>query len=122
MNDFDRALQQLQMAELVRLSAMRWLSAFETALSSMNTKGLEALLHEDCHWRDVLAFTWRFTAVEGQRNVAGRLAAEQERPAAPGFLLPPGRGAPRKARRVGTECIEAIFEFETVDGRGSGII
>ena len=122
MNDFDRALQQLQMTELVRRSAMRWLSAFEIALSSKDTKGIEALLHEDCHWRDVLAFTWRFTAVEGQRNVAARFVAEQERTAARGFHLPPGRRAPRKARRVGTECIEAIFEFETVDGRGSGII
>jgi thioredoxin reductase len=122
MNDFDRALQQLQMAELVRRSAMRWLSAFETALSSKDTKGIEALLHEDCHWRDVLAFTWRFTAVEGQKNVAARLVAEQERTAAHGFHLPPGRRAPRKTHRVGVECIEAIFEFETVDGRGAGII
>jgi cation diffusion facilitator CzcD-associated flavoprotein CzcO len=122
MNEFDRALQQLQMAELVRRSAMRWLSAFETALSSKNIKGIEALLHEDCHWRDVLAFTWRFTAVEGQKNVAARLVAEQERTAAHGFPLPPGRRAPRKTHRVGIECIEAIFEFETVDGRGAGII
>ena len=122
MNDFDRALQQLQMVELVRRAAMRWLSAFETALSSKNTKGIEALLHEDCHWRDVLAFTWRFTAVEGQKNVAARLVAEQERTAAHGFHLPPGRRAPRKTHRVGVECIEAIFEFETVDGRGAGII
>jgi cation diffusion facilitator CzcD-associated flavoprotein CzcO len=122
MNEFDRALQQLQMAELVRRSAMRWLSAFETALSSKNTKGIEALLHEDCHWRDVLAFTWRFTAVEGQKNVAARLVAGQEHTAAHGFHLPPGRKAPRKTHRVGLECIEAIFEFETVDGRGAGII
>src|ERR1700747_3616542 len=122
MNEFDRALQQLQMTELVRRSAMRWLSAFETALLSKNTKGIEALLHEDCHWRDVLAFTWHFTAVEGQKNVAAQLVVEQEHTAAHGFHSPPGRRAPRKTHRVGVECIEAIFEFETVDGRGAGII
>jgi putative flavoprotein involved in K+ transport len=122
MNEFDRSLQRLQEAELVRRAAMRWLSAFETALSSRSTTGIEALLHPDCHWRDVLAFTWHFTAIEGQENVAARLVAEQERVAAHAFHLPPGRRAPRKTHRVGLECIEAIFEFETVDGHGAGIV
>ncbi|WP_291689492.1 NAD(P)/FAD-dependent oxidoreductase [Bradyrhizobium sp.] len=122
MNDFDRSLQRLQEAELVRRSAMRWLAAFETALVSNSTTGIEALLHQDCHWRDVLAFTWHFTAIEGQDNVAARLVAEQGRAAAHGFHLPAGRRAPRKTNRVGRECIEAIFEFETVDGHGAGIM
>lgn len=33
------------------------------------------------------------------------------------FHLPP-----RQARRVGRECIEAIFEFTTAVGRGTGVI
>ena len=122
MNDFDRSLQQLQMAELVRHSAARWIGALETALVSRDAASIGALLHDDCQWRDVLAFTWHFTAVEGREPVAARLAAEQERTAAHGFHLPPGRKPPRKVRRVGIECIEAIFEFETVEGRGAGII
>ena len=63
-----------------------------------------------------------FTAVEGRETVAARLAAKQERTAAHGFHLPPDRKPPRKVRRVGIECIEAIFEFETVEGRGAGIV
>ncbi len=121
MNDFDRSLQQLQMAEHVRRSAVRWLAAFETALASRDVEKIGALFHDDCHWRDVLAFTWHFTAVEGRENVAARLAAQQEHAAAHGFHLPPARKPPRKVRRVGTECIEAIFEFTTAEGRGAGI-
>ena len=122
MNDVDQSLQQLQMAEHARRSAAHWLGAFETALASQDAEKIGALFHDDCHWRDVLAFTWHFTAVEGRENVAARLAAEQEHAAAHGFHLPLGRKPPRKVRRVGIDCIEAIFEFETAVGRGAGII
>ncbi|MDQ8729213.1 NAD(P)/FAD-dependent oxidoreductase [Bradyrhizobium sp. LHD-71] len=122
MNDFDRSLQQLQTAERARRSAAHWLGAFEMALSSRDPNKIGALFHEDCHWRDVLAFTWHMTPVEGRNNVAARFAAEQERTAAHGFNLPPNRKPPRQVRRAGTECIEAIFEFATIDGRGAGII
>jgi putative flavoprotein involved in K+ transport len=121
MNDFDRSLQQLQIAENLRRSAAQWLGAFESALVSRDMEAIGALFHDNCHWRDVLAFTWNFTAVEGRENVAARLAAEQERTRAHGFHLPASRKPPRKVRRVGMDCIEAIFEFETVEGRGAGI-
>ncbi|MFM9850649.1 MAG: flavin-containing monooxygenase [Hyphomicrobiaceae bacterium] len=122
MNEFDRSLQQVQMVEHARRSAAHWLDAFETALASREAEKIGALFHDDCHWRDVLAFTWHFTSAEGRENVAARLAAEQGRTAAHGFHLPPGRKPPRKVRRVGIDCIEAIFEFATVEGRGAGII
>lgn len=121
MNDVDRSLQQLQTAEHARRSAARWLGAFEKALASRDAGKIAPLFHDDCHWRDVLAFTWHFTAVEGRENVAARFAAEQEHTAAHRFHLPAGRKPPRKVRRVGIECIEAIFEFATAEGRGAGI-
>lgn len=121
MNDIDPLLQQVQTAEQARRSAADWLSAFEIALSSKNPTKIGALLHEDCHWRDVLAFTWHLTPMEGRDSVATRLALEQERTRAHGFHLPPGRKPPRKVRRIGVECIEAIFEFTTAEGRGAGI-
>ena len=73
MNDVDQSLQQLQMAERARRSTAHWLGAFETALLAQDAEKIGALFHDDCHWRDVLAFTWHFTAVEGRENVAGRL-------------------------------------------------
>ena len=39
-----------------------------------------------------------------------------------GFRIDPDRAPPRRVTRAGTNCIEAIFKFETKIGRGSGII
>jgi putative flavoprotein involved in K+ transport len=122
MNDIDQALHEMQLTLELRRCAARWLSAFETALAAGDTAAIGALFHRDCHWRDVLAFTWHLTAVEGREAVAARLVAEQARTQAHGFHLPTHRKPPRRVRRVGIDCIEAIFEFETVDGRGAGII
>ena len=38
------------------------------------------------------------------------------------FKIDPERAPPRRVRRAGTETIEAIFKFETAQGRGHGII
>jgi len=122
MNDFDQSLHDLQLAEQARRSAARWLTAFETALVSREAARIGALFHQDCHWRDVLAFTWHLTPVEGREEIAARLAAQQEKTAAHGFHLPLGRKPPRNVRRVGIDCVEAIFEFTTAEGRGAGVI
>ncbi len=122
MNDFDQPFLQFQVAEQARRSAEGWLAAFEAALVSRNVALIGALFHQDCHWQDILAFTWHLTPVEGRDNVATRLAAEQERTTAHGFHLPPGRKPPRNVKRLGIDSVEAIFEFKTADGRGAGII
>ncbi|MSP05714.1 MAG: NAD(P)/FAD-dependent oxidoreductase [Acetobacteraceae bacterium] len=122
MNDIDQSLQAFQVAEQTRHAAVSWLSAFERALASQDAARIGALFHQDSHWRDVLAFTWHLTPLEGRDKIAARLVAEQARTAAHGFHLPLGRKPPRTVRRVGMECIEAIFEFTTAEGRGAGII
>lgn len=122
MNDFDESFLEFQRAERARHLALGWLAAFETALASRDAARIGALFHRDCHWRDILAFTWHLTAVAGRDNVAARLVAEQERTGARGFHLPMGRKPPREVRRLGIDSIEAIFEFNTVDGSGAGII
>src|SRR5579864_5417202 len=121
MNDFDQSFLEFQTAEQTRRSAEDWLAAFETALVSRDAVNIGALFHQDCHWRDILAFTWHLTPVEGRDNVATRLAAEQERTGAHGFHLPPGRKPPRQVKRLGIPSVEAIFEFKTAIGRGAGI-
>jgi cation diffusion facilitator CzcD-associated flavoprotein CzcO len=122
MNDFDRSLLEVQTARQARRSAENWLATFETALASRDAARIGALFHQDCHWHDILAFTWHLTPVEGRDNVAVRLAAEQQRAAAHGFPMPFGRKPPREVRRLGIDSVEAIFEFRTADGRGAGII
>jgi cation diffusion facilitator CzcD-associated flavoprotein CzcO len=122
MNDFDEAFLEFQTAAQARRSAEDWLAAFETALVSRDAVRIGALFHDDCHWRDVLAFTWNLTPVAGQDDVATRLAAEQTRTAAHGFHLPAGRKPPRNVKRLGIDSVEAIFAFRTAFGRGAGII
>lgn len=122
MNDFEQSFLEFQTAERARRTAEDWLVAFETALASSDPERIGVLFHQDCHWRDVLAFTWHMTPVQGRQDVAARLAAKQQRTVAHGFHLPPGRRAPREVKRLGIESIEAIFEFKTVDGRGAGIV
>lgn len=121
MNDAYQSLAQPQAADLARATAARWLGAFETALATRDPARIAGLFHPDSHWRDILAFTWHYTPVEGHTAIAERLATEQGRTAAHGFHIPPRRRAPQRITRVGIDCIEAIFEFETAVGRGSGL-
>lgn len=122
MNDFDPSMQEFQRAEEARRNAAHWLATFEAALGSRDPARVGALFHQDCHWRDILAFTWNLSSAEGRDSVAARLVTGQGRAIAHGFHLPPGRKPPRNVRRLGTDSIEAIFEFTTAEGRGAGII
>lgn len=122
MDDFDQSFHEYQQAERARRTTIRWLTDFETALVSRDPAKIAALFHEESHWRDVLAFTWHMTPIEGRDTLAARLAAEQGRTNAHGFHLPQGRKPPRGVRRLGIESIEAIFEFSTAEGRGAGIV
>jgi putative flavoprotein involved in K+ transport len=122
MNDVDQSFLAFQATEQARRTAEDWLVAFERALASGDVARIGALFHQDCHWRDVLAFTWHFTPLAGRDNVATRLATEQAHTAAHKFYLPPGRRSPRKVKRRGIDSIEAIFGFKTADGHGAGVI
>jgi cation diffusion facilitator CzcD-associated flavoprotein CzcO len=102
--------------------ASQWLAQFERALATTDDARLRTLFHRDSHWRDVLALTWRLTTVDGADAILRGLAsyAAQVRPS--GFAIDPERTAPRRVTRSGTEAIEAIFKFETAEGRGAGVL
>ncbi len=109
-------------AETITTTAESWLAQFERALAAPDDVLLKALFHPDSHWRDVLALTWRIKTVDGWGAILKELraGAGQARPAR--FRIAPNRTAPRPVTRAGTNAIEAIFTFETRDGRGSGIL
>ena len=100
----------------------RWLAQFERALSEGNNALLQALFHTDSHWRDVLALTWRIMTVNGGGAILKDLRKHSERVRPHSFKVPSHRAAPRTVTRAGTESIEAIFTFETTEGRGSGVV
>jgi putative flavoprotein involved in K+ transport len=121
MDTEDDGLQEQRAALELRRVAAGWLAGFEAALASGDATALGRMFHADAHWRDVLAFTWHVTPLAGADAIVQRLLAEQGRVRARGFVLPAERRAPRLVTRLGTRCIEALYEFSTAIGGGAGI-
>ncbi len=105
-----------------RETASSWLDAFAEALRSGDAAAAAACFAADGHWRDVLAFTWRLQTESGTAAIERALAPTLARTQPTGFHIPEERSPPRRVRRAGTDCIEAIFEFTTAFGRANGVV
>lgn len=99
-----------------------WLAAFERALQTEDEAAIAALFETDGNWRDVLAFTWHLTPRVSADAIARGLVARQPAVRAHGFEVSPGRTPPRQVKRLGRDCIEAIYRFETEVGRCEGAL
>jgi thioredoxin reductase len=108
--------------ESAATAAENWLAQFEKALAEPDDVLLKTLFHADSHWRDVLALTWHIKTVEGSDAILSELKAHVGRARPAGFRTAPNRTAPRHVTRAGINAIEAIFRFETAEGRGSGVL
>src|SRR4029077_17213743 len=109
----------LAKTESIETDAQEWLTRFERALGFADD--LRALFHQDSYWREVLAFTWDIRTVHGADAIAAAFTRHRSA-AASGFRLDPRRTAPRQVTRAGNRAVEAIFRFETAQGRGSGVL
>src|SRR3954451_8276400 len=88
-----------------------WLDAFDSALSSGDAEGAAALFTDDGLWRDLVAFTWNITTVEGRDQISDMLRTTLRRVQPKGWSLSePASGD------SGAE--EAWIEFETAEARG----
>jgi thioredoxin reductase len=99
-----------------------WLAQFEAALAQQDGGALKALFHADSYWRDALALTWDLVTFSGADVIAAELIARARRAAPAGFKIDPRRMAPRHVTRAGTNAIEAMFRFETPEGRANGVV
>jgi putative flavoprotein involved in K+ transport len=92
-----------------------WLSAFSEALAAGDPAAAAELFHQDCYWRDLVAFTWNIKTCEGRAAVAGML-----RETLPG--LQPGNWRITDGEEAADAggVIEAWIDFETAVGRGHG--
>ena len=106
----------------VSIATENWLTQFESALATSDDTLLNTLFHPESHWRDVLALSWNIQTINGAEAILSALKADAGRAAPSGFRIDPDRAAPRKVTRAGTSTIEAIFKFETAQGRGNGIL
>src|SRR5687768_4056016 len=112
----------LARTETIATIADHWLAQFERALAEADNVLLKTLFHPDSHWRDVLALTWHIRTVNGLGAILRELKANAGRVHPSGFRTDPDRTAPRYVTRAGTKALEAIFRFETAEGRGSGVL
>ncbi len=100
----------------------QWLARLEQALIGPGGVSLDRLFHADSHWRDVLALTWDIRTVDGLDAIETELPAHAHRTKPIGFRIDPDRTQPRHVTRAGAKAIEAIFTFETTQGRGNGVV
>jgi cation diffusion facilitator CzcD-associated flavoprotein CzcO len=103
------------------IAAENWLAQFETALAGSDGAALKGLFLAESYWRDVLALSWNIQTLNGAPAILKELAVHAARVSPRGFAIDPDRAPPRRVMRAGTQAIEAIFKFETRQGRGSGI-
>jgi putative flavoprotein involved in K+ transport len=102
--------------------AKAWLRDFAQALGARDAGRIAALFAQECHWRDILAFTWDLRTASGAEAIAARLAPLLAEAAPRDLALAAGRTPPRRVSRAGTEAIEAIFGFETATGPCHGVV
>jgi putative flavoprotein involved in K+ transport len=112
----------LARTETVVNIAEHWLARFEQALGAGDDALLEKLFHANSHWRDVLALTWHIRTVNGKDAILKELRKHSRRAEPARFRIPVDRAMPRRVTRAGIDAIELIYAFETIAGRGSGVL
>ena len=100
----------------------QWLAQFERALAANDAAALAPLFQSDCHWRDVLALTWRIATLSGAAAVIPALLADARAMRATGFSVATGRTPPREVMRAGCDAIEAFISFQTKAGQCDGVL
>jgi putative flavoprotein involved in K+ transport len=106
----------------VSIAAENWLAQFERAIAKPDESSLRPLFHPESYWRDVLALSWHLQTINGTDEIVRELRAQAGRAAPRDLRIDRDRAAPRRVARAGASTIEAIFKFETAQGRGSGIL
>jgi cation diffusion facilitator CzcD-associated flavoprotein CzcO len=106
----------------IETTVENWLARFERALAQADDALLKSLFHGESHWRDILALTWRIQTLNTAPAILPALEAHARRARPVGFRIAANRAGPRQVTRAGTDAVEAIFEFETANGPGSGVL
>lgn len=113
---------QQAVAQSATVLIEHWLDKLNVALQSNRQASIASLFALECHWRDVLAFTWSITPCAGAEAIAALMVSKQTAAKARGFAIAEGRTPPRRIKRTGIDVVEGIFQFQTVLGRGFGVL
>jgi len=90
-----------------------WLAAFQEALTARDVDRAAGMFAATSFWRDLIAFSWNITTVEGPDGVRDLLSATLDRTDPSGF-----RTSEEPTEDDGV--VSAWIEFETAVGRGRG--
>ncbi len=102
-------------------AALTWLESLEAAFGAQDAAGAAALFQPDGLWRDILAFSWTIRTIGGRAAIEAALKETLPRTQPTHFHIPQSRTPPRWVSRAGTDCIEALFAFETAAGSCAGV-
>lgn len=91
----------------------RWLELFDAALTRSDVQAATQLFTTDCHWRDLIGFTWNLKTVEGRDGVQDLLTATLAN------TQPTNWRTEGEASRT-NGVTEGWFTFETAVARGRG--
>ena len=93
----------------------RWLAVFEEVVVAGDAERASGLFAVTSYWRDLVAFTWNITTLEGPEAIGDMLAAQLPPIAPYGFAV-----SEEPAESGGV--IDAWIIFETRHGRGEGYL
>lgn len=111
-------------ASEISISAVieNWLTAFQKTITDGDAEQIGNLFHDDCHWRDVLAFTWQIQTLSGRDAVVDGILKHIVAAEAPVFAADRRRTPARAVTRAGTDALEAFFTFTNDVGTGNGLL
>ncbi|MGB3897177.1 MAG: NAD(P)/FAD-dependent oxidoreductase [Mesorhizobium sp.] len=95
--------------------ASDWLAGFSRALKENPHAAVDGFFLEDSYWRDLLAFTWNITTMEGRTAIAGMLETTLATTSPSDWRI---SGEPTAEDDV----VEAWFSFETAVANCEGIL
>jgi cation diffusion facilitator CzcD-associated flavoprotein CzcO len=99
--------------------AEQWLSRLGDALEAGDATGAAASFADECHWRDLLAFTWHFHVSSGRPAIENALAETLAATKPSNFRLRES-ASPRLVNRGGVLVVEMLFEFDSSIGNCLG--
>ena len=95
----------------------QWIEKFNAAIEKQNVTELGDIFIDDCHWRDLLALTWRIETHSGRESLQEKIIVSAKIHGMKNFQLDKRRSAPKLVERAGQSCIEAFGCFDTNIGK-----
>ena len=103
---------------VARDQAQAWIDAFGHALSNGDAAAAVALFDTDeCFWRDLVAFTWNITTLEGPAQIQAMLEGTLARVQPVAWIIDDAAAAPEERGGI----VTVWLRFETAIGRGRAI-